>query len=55
MWTINYRRHTAYVEKDEGVYCGQVMTDNGIINFEGNSWEEVEDEFHAAVDDYLDN
>lgn len=55
MQTISYRRHTAYIEKNNGVYCGQVMTDSRVINFEGYSWEEVEAEFHAAIDDYLDS
>jgi predicted HicB family RNase H-like nuclease len=53
MQTISYRRYTAYIEKDGDIYCGQVMTDGGVINFEGYSWEEVEAEFHAAIDDYL--
>ncbi|MBR1401736.1 MAG: type II toxin-antitoxin system HicB family antitoxin [Prevotella sp.] len=55
MNTMNYKGYigsVAFSEKDK-VFFGKVEGINGLVNFEGESVEELTDAFHEAVDDYL--
>ena len=52
---MNYKGYigsVAFSEKDK-VFFGKVEGINGLVNFEGESVEELTDAFHEAVDDYL--
>lgn len=55
MNTMTYKGYigsVAYSEKDQ-VFFGKVEGINGLVNFEGESIEELTETFHEAVDDYL--
>lgn len=47
-----YIGSVAYSEKDD-VFYGKIEGINGLVNFEGQSVQELKDAFHEAVDDYL--
>ena len=55
MNTMTYKGYlgsVAYSEKDN-VFFGKIEGINGLVNFEGESVQELIDAFHEAVDDYL--
>jgi len=55
MNTMTYKGYlgsVAYSEKDN-VFFGKIEGINGLVNFEGESVQELTDAFHEAVDDYL--
>ena len=55
MNTMTYKGYlgsVAYSEKDQ-VFFGKVEGINGLVNFEGESVNELTEAFHEAVDDYL--
>ena len=55
MNTMTYKGQlgsVAYSEKDN-VFFGKIEGINGLVNFEGESVQELTDAFHEAVDDYL--
>lgn len=55
MNTMTYKDYlgsVAYSEKDN-VFFGKIEGINGLVNFEGESVQELTDAFHEAVDDYL--
>ena len=55
MNTLNYKGYigsVAFSEKDN-VFFGKIEGINGLVNFEGESVEELTKAFHEAVDDYL--
>lgn len=47
-----YIGSVAYSEKDN-VFFGKIEGINGLVNFEGESVNELTEAFHEAVDDYL--
>ena len=47
-----YLGSVAYSEKDN-VFFGKIEGINGLVNFEGESVQELTKAFHEAVDDYL--
>ncbi len=52
---LNYKGYigsVAFSEKDH-VFFGKIESINGLVNFEGESVEELTKAFHKAVDDYL--
>ena len=56
MNTMTYKGYlgsVAYSEKDQ-VFFGMVEGINGLVNFEGESVNELTEAFHEAVDDYLE-
>lgn len=55
MNTMSYKGYIGsveYSEKDQ-VFFGKVEGINGLVNFEGESVNELTSAFHEAVDDYL--
>ena len=55
MNTMTYKDYlgsVAYSEKDN-VFFGKIEGINGLVNFEGESVQELVEAFHEAVDDYL--
>lgn len=54
--TITYRGYTGSVEfsAEDGVFFGKVQGIRSLISYEGASIEELLNDFHTAVDDYLD-
>ena len=53
---LNYKGYYAKVEfsKEDKVLFGKIEGINDLVTFESTNAETIEDEFHAAVDDYLD-
>ena len=56
MNTLSYKGFigsVSFSEKD-GVFFGKIEGIDGMVNFEGESVNELTNAFHEAVDDYLD-
>ena len=53
---MNYKGYIGNVEYDDEakIFAGTVINTKTVITFQGTSVEEIEKEFHASVDDYLD-
>lgn len=53
---MNYKGYIGNVEYDDEakIFAGTVISTKTVITFQGTSVEEIEKEFHASVDDYLD-
>lgn len=53
---MNYKGYIGVVEYDDNarVFSGEVINTRTVITFQGESVEEIEREFKASVDDYLD-
>ena len=53
---MNYKGYIGNVEYDDEAHIlsGSVINARAVITFQGNSVEEVEREFRASVDDYLE-
>lgn len=53
--TMEYKGHTGSVEFSEpdGVFFGKVQGVRSLISYEGTTEKDLVDDFHAAVDDYL--
>ena len=53
---MNYKGFVGVVEYDDEarVFSGEVINTRAVITFQGTTFDEVEKEFHASVDDYLD-
>ena len=54
--TMEYKGYLGSVEFSEadGVFFGKVMGIHGLISYEGTDVKELVEDFHRAVDDYLD-
>lgn len=54
--TIEYKGYVGSVEFSEkdSVFFGQIMGIRGLISYEGTTAEELINDFHGAVDDYLE-
>lgn len=54
--TMEYRGYVGSVEFSEpdSTFFGQVMGIRGLISYEGATASELIDDFHGAVDDYLE-
>lgn len=54
--TLEYKGFTGVFnwDNDTNVYYGDVINIRDTITFEGDTLEEVEQEFHNSVDDYLE-
>ena len=52
---IEYKGYMGSVEFSEGdgVFFGKVMGIRSLISYEGNDAKSLEEDFHGAVDDYL--
>lgn len=53
---MNYKGYIGNVEYDDEakIFAGTVINTKTVITFQGTSVEEIENEFHASVDDYLE-
>lgn len=50
-----YRNIIGSIEvNDDGEYYGRLLDINGFVNYHSDSLKQLEEEFHKAVDDYLD-
>ena len=54
--TLNYKDYLASVEVSEEAGClhGRIEFIEDLVTFEADSYTELVQEFHAAVDDYLE-
>ena len=55
--TIQYKGYVGSVEfsEEDGIFFGKVMGIRSLISYEGETAKELLDDFHGAVDDYLEN
>lgn len=53
---MNYKGYIGSVSFDEDarIFAGTVINTKTVITFQGTSVDELENEFHASVDDYLE-
>ena len=53
---MNYKGYLGNVEYDDEnrVFCGKVINTRTVITFHGTTVDEIEKEFRASVDEYLD-
>lgn len=53
---MNYKGYIGVVEYDNNarIFSGEVINTRTVITFQGESVDEIEREFKASVDDYLD-
>ena len=53
--TMEYKDYVGSVEfsESDGVFFGKVMGIRSLISYEGTTAQELIDDFHSAVDDYL--
>ena len=56
MNTLTYKSYigSVYFSEKDGVFFGKIEGINGLVNFEGESGKELTEDFHEAVDDYLE-
>jgi len=54
--TIEYKGYVGSVEfsESDGVFFGKVMGIRSLISYEGTNAKELVEDFHGAVDDYLE-
>ena len=54
--TMEYKGYIGSVEFSEadGIFFGKVMGIRSLISYEGTNAKELVDDFHGAVDDYLE-
>ena len=53
---MNYKGYVGAVEYDDEakIFSGEVINTRTVITFQGTTFDELENEFHASVDDYLE-
>lgn len=56
MNTMIYKGFVGKIEYDDEfkVFSGEVINTRTVITFQGTSVDEINEEFHASVDDYLE-
>ncbi len=54
--TIKYKGYVGSVEfsEEDGIFYGKVIGIRSLISYEGENAKELLDDFHGAVDDYLE-
>ena len=54
--TMEYKNYVGSVEfsESDGVFFGKVMGIRALISYEGTTAKELVEDFHGAVDDYLE-
>ncbi len=54
--TMSYKGYVGSVEfsEEDGEFYGKVMGIRALISYEGETAKELVDDFHGAVDDYLE-
>ncbi len=55
--TIQYKGYIGSVKfsEEDGIFYGKVKGIRSLISYEGKNAKELLDDFHGAVDDYLEN
>ncbi len=55
--TIQYKGYVGSVEfsEEDGIFYGKVMGIRSLISYEGETAKELLEDFHGAVDDYLES
>ena len=55
--TMQYRGYIGSVEfsEEDGIFYGKVLGIRSLISYEGESARELLDDFHGAVDEYLES
>ena len=55
--TIRYKGYVGSVEfsEEDGIFYGKVLGIRSLISYEGENAKELLDDFHGAVDDYLES
>ena len=55
-YTIEYKGYLGSVEfsEEDGLFYGKVMGIRSLISYEGETAKELLEDFHGAVDDYLE-
>ena len=55
--TIQYKGYVGSVEfsEEDGIFYGKVLGIRSLISYEGENAKELLDDFHGAVDDYLES
>lgn len=50
-----YEGHFGSIEysTDDNIYFGKILNIKGLVNYEAHTIDELRDEFHKAVDDYI--
>jgi len=48
-----YRQMLGTIEMINGEHCGRLLNITGFVSYTANSLEELESEFHKAVDNYF--
>ena len=53
--TMEYKDYIGSVEvsEEDGVFFGKVQGIRSLISYEGESYSDLRDDFHNAVEDYL--
>lgn len=53
--TMEYKGYIGSVEvsEEDGIFFGKVLGIRSLISYEGESYRELRDDFHSAVDEYL--
>ena len=53
---LHYKNYTGSVEfsEEDGIFFGKVIGIKALISFEGDSVSAIVDDFHNAIDEYLD-
>lgn len=54
--TISYKNYVGSVEfsEEDGLFYGKVLGIRSLISYEGTTANELIDDFHGAIDDYLE-
>lgn len=54
--TIQYKGYLGSVEfsEEDGIFYGKVMGIRSLISYEGENAKDLLDDFHGAIDDYLE-
>lgn len=56
MNSLEYKGYRGTIEKENSILFGHVLGfKNTIISYEGNSIDELKDDFQNGIDDYLEN
>lgn len=52
---LEYKGYTGTIEysKEDNLLYGKVLGIKGLISYEGQTGEELENDFHSAIDEYL--
>jgi len=50
---LTYKGYVTKIHYEDGILYGKLEGIRDLVNFESDSVQDIEKEFHAAVDDYL--